>query len=297
LLQAEAGITTPASITSDSAPDIYLTGNPAPTDPSLRAYERASGVVSVTNPISGNTDTIAQFMVNPTEFKMLHMQTFDPLRTPSLTIFANPDYFVGGSTACGTSATPAASCVVQQPGFAWNHGDIQPEITHIWLGMVGPGIDDEGQDNVTFSDHTDVRPTLLSLVGLKDDYSHEGRVLVEKFDGRAVPNAVKKSDNFVQLAQALKNISAPLGPLGLATVHASTVAMESGSADNDSTYTSIENQLAAFTVQRDELAAKILAALEAAEFDGKPIPERTSEDLIHQARQLLTSVQNYANGL
>jgi len=297
LLQAEAGITTPASITSDSAPDIYLTGNPAPTDPSLRAYERASGVVSVTNPISGNTDTIAQFMVNPTEFKMLHMQTFDPLRTPSLTIFANPDYFVGGSTACGTSATPATSCVVQQPGFAWNHGDIQPEITHIWLGMVGPGIDDEGQDNVTFSDHTDVRPTLLSLVGLKDDYSHEGRVLVEKFDGRAVPNAVKKSDNFVQLAQALKNISAPLGPLGLATVHASTVAMESGSADNDSTYTSIENQLAAFTVQRDELAAKILAALEAAEFDGKPIPERTSEDLIHQARQLLTSVQNYANGL
>ena len=297
LLQAEAGITTPATITNDAAPDIYLAGNPVANDAGLRAYERASGTVSVTNPISGNTDTIAQFMVNPVEFKLLHMQTFDPLRTPSLTIFADPDYYVTGSTACGTSATPATSCVMQQQGFAWNHGDIQPEITHIWLGMVGPGIDVQGQDNITWSDHTDVRPTLLTLLGLKDDYSHQGRALVEKFKGWARPAAVNESEEFVALARALKNISAPLGPLGLASVHASTVAMESGSAQNDSTYTSIENQLAAYTVERDELAAKILSLLEAAEFNGKPVPEDTAEELIQQARHLLSSVQNYAGGL
>ena len=300
LLQAEQNITTPASITNDSAPDIYLTGNPGDNDPSLRSYERASGVVSVTNPISGNTDAIAQFMANHAEFKMLHMQTFDPLRTPSFTVFGNPDYFSTGSTACGTSPTPATACVMQQPGFAWNHGDVQPEITNTWLALVGPGIETEdegdGVDHTTWSDHTDIRPTMLTLVGLKDDYAHEGRALVEKFTDRALPSAVEDSDNFVELSRALKQISAPLGPLGLATLHASTVAMESGTSSDDSTYTSIETQLASFTDQRDQLVAQILPLLEAAEFGGTRIPE-DAEHLIHEARRLLSIVKDFAGDL
>jgi hypothetical protein len=55
--------------------------------------------------------------------------------------------------------------------------------------------------------------------------------------------------------------------------------------------------LGAYTVQRDELAAKILSLLEAAEFNGKPIAEDRAEELIQQARHLLSSVQNYASGL
>ncbi len=297
LLQAETGITTVASVTNDSAPDVYLANNPGANDPILRAFEQASGTLSVTNPISGATDTIAQSMANSVEFKMLHMQTFDPLRTPSFTIFANPDYFVTGSTACGTSTTPATSCVTQQPGFAWNHGDVPPQITTTWLGMVGPGIDDEGLDKTTFSDHTDVRPTMLTLLGLKDDYSHDGRALVEKLDGWAQPPAVRSSDNFVALARAMKQITAPVGPLGLASLHASTVALESGNAQDDSTYTSIENQLASFTAQRDALVAQIEPLLEAAEMNGTPIPDNVARNLIRQANSLLFSVQAYANGL
>jgi hypothetical protein len=297
LLQAETGIITSASVNSDSAPDIYLTSNPGPNDPTLRAFEQASGTLTAINPISGATDTIAQSMANSVEFNMLHMQTSDPLRTPSFTIFANPDYFVTGSTACGTSTTPQTSCVTQQPGFAWNHGDVPPQITTTWLGMVGPGIDDEGLDKKTFSDHTDVRPTMLTLLGLKDDYSHDGRALVEKFDGWAQPSAVKQSDNFVALARALKQITAPVGPLGLASLHASTVALESGNAQDDSTYTSIENQLASFTAQRDALVAQILPLLEAAEMNGTSIPDSVAHSLIYQASNLLSSVQAYANGL
>lgn len=294
LLNFEAGLTTPLAVNSDAAPDIYLTNSPGPDDPALRAVERASGTLTATNPISGATDTIAQDMANSVEFKMLHMQTFDPLRTPSFTIFADPDYFVSTSSpAC----TTAAACVLQEPGFAWDHGDVQPEITNTWLSMVGPGIDDEGVDRKTFSDHTDVRPTLLTLVGLKDDYSHDGRALVEKFEGWAEPTAVKRSDNFVGLARALKQITAPVGPLGLASLHASTVAMESGSAGDDSKYTSIENQLASFTTQRDALVAQILPLLEAAELDGTPIPDNVARGLIRQAESLLSSVQAYANGL
>jgi hypothetical protein len=297
LLQAETGIVTSATVTNDSAPDIYLTGNPGPNDPSLRAFERASGTLTVTSPISLATDTVAQAMANDAEFKMLHMLTFDPLRTPSFTIFANPDYFVTGSTGCGTSATPATACVVQQPGFAWNHGDVQPEITNTWMGLVGPGIDQAGEDSVTFSDHTDIRPTLLALVGLKDDYPHEGRALTEKFTGWAQPSAVKQSGNFVALAQILKQINAPLGPLGLASLHASTVAMESGSAQDDSTYNNIENQLAAFTAQRDALVAQIVPLLEAAEFNGTPISDANAANLIQEGKNLLSNVQAYAGGL
>jgi len=297
LLQAEKGITTVASVNSDDAPDIYLKGNPVPTDPTLRTFERASGTLTAVNPISGATDTIAQDMVNPAEFNILHMLTFDPLRTPSFTIFANPDYFVTGSTACGTSATPATACVAQVPGFAWNHGDEQAQITTIWLGMAGPGVDQVGVDSVTWSDHTDDRPTMLTLLGLKDDYQHEGRALTEKFTGWARPSAVKKGGDFVKLAQILKQISAPLGPLGVASVHASTVAMESGDPNNDALYTSIENQLASYAAQRDALVAQIVPLLEAAEFDGTPIPHETADSLIRQAESLLSSVEAYASGL
>jgi hypothetical protein len=242
-------------------------------------------------------------MANHAEFQMLHMQTFDPLRTPSFTIFANPDYFVTGSVACGTSATPETACVTQQPGFAWNHGDVQPQITNTWLGLVGPGVDQAGVDSVTWSDHSDIRPTMLTLLGLQDDYEHEGRALVEKVVGWAQPSAVKKSANFVALAQVLKQMNAPVwngagGPgVGLASLHASTVAMESGSAADDSTFASIENQLASFMTQRDALVAQIVPLLEAAEFNGTPIPDATAASLIQQGRDLLSSVQTYADGL
>jgi hypothetical protein len=138
---------------------------------------------------------------------------------------------------------------------------------------------------------------MLTLLGLKDDYSHDGRALVEKFDGWAQPSAVRKSDNFVALARALKQITAPVGPLGLASLHASTVAMESGNSMDDSTYTSIENQLVSFTAQRDALVAQITPLLEAAEMDGTPIPDMLANSLIRQANTLLSNVQAFANGL
>jgi hypothetical protein len=297
LLQAETGVTTQASVNSDDAPDIYLAGNPAANDPTLRSFERASGTLFVTNPIDGNTNIIAQEMANPVEFNLLHMQTFDPLRTPSFTIFGNDDYFITGSTNCGGSSTPATSCVAQAPGFAWNHGDVQQEITNTWFAMAGPGVDAAGVDNTTWSDHTDVRPTTLTLLGLKDDYSHEGRALVEKFSDYAQPSGVKKSANFVALAQALKQINAAVGPFGLATLHASTVAIESGNAQDDSNYTSIESQLTSFGSQRDALVAQIQPLLEAAEFDGTRISDSTAQSLIQQANDLLSNVQAYANSL
>jgi hypothetical protein len=135
---------------------------------------------------------------------------------------------------------------------------------------------------------------MLTLLGLKDDYPHDGRALVEELEGWAQPSAVRRSDSFVALARALKQITAPVGPLGLATLHASTVALKS---TDDTTYNNIENQLIAFTAQRDALVAQILPLLEAAELDGTPIPENVARNLIRQAANLLSSVEAYANGL
>lgn len=291
LLATEQGITTPFKVHSDSAPTVYMTGNPARDAAVTRAFERASGKLTATNPITGNTDTITQALADPVEMKLLHMITADPARTPTFVLFADPNYFLFAGAANCNSA-----CVTEQPGFAWNHGDFQSDITTTWLGVVGPGVDQAGVDGTTWSDHTDIRPTMLTLLGLKDDYQHEGRALVEKFSGWAQPFAVKKSANFVALAQALKQIDAPVGALGLASLHASTIALESDGA-GDATYTSIENQLASFTAQRDALAAQILPLLEAAEFDDQPIPDQTATILIQQAQALLASVQSYAGSL
>ena len=103
------------------------------------------------------------------------MITADPQRTPTLTMFALPDYFLfAGAANCilpciTVPTTPPTST------FAWNHGGIQPEIATTWLGMVGPGVRNNGDDG-TWADHADVRPTMLDLVGLKDTYLHDGRV-------------------------------------------------------------------------------------------------------------------------
>ena len=46
-------------------------------------------------------------------------------------------------------------------------------------GIVGPGVAQRGVDNSTWSDHTDSQPTMLALLGLRDDYTPDGRVLGE----------------------------------------------------------------------------------------------------------------------
>ena len=53
--------------------------------------------------------------------------------------------------------------------------------------MVGPGVLKKGRFGETFSDHTDIRPTILLLAGLEDDYAHDGRVLFEALSPLALP--------------------------------------------------------------------------------------------------------------
>jgi hypothetical protein len=290
LLATQQGVTTPFALHADSAPTVYITGNPARDNETVtRPFERATGLLTALNPITGKTDTLTQFLADPVEMKLLHMITADPARTPTFTMFANPDYFLfGGAPNCNSP------CVSEEPGFAWNHGDVQRDITTTWLGMVGPGVDQIGIDSRTWSDHTDIRPTMLMLLGLKDDYAHDGRALTEDLRDWAIPAAVKNSSSFIPLANMYKRINAPVGELGRASLKVSTKALESGTASDDSTYTTLENQLVSITTTRDALASQMIALLEGAEFHGHAINSTRAQHLIAQGEALLDQVDALA---
>ncbi len=283
LLATQQGITTPFRVHSDSAPTVYITGNPARDAAVTRAFERASGKLTAVNPMTGATDQLTQFMADPVEMQILHMVTADPARTPTFVLFANPDYFLfAGAANCNSP------CVTQQPGFAWNHGDVQSEITTTWAGLVGPGVKNEGVDTEVWTDHTDLRPTLLMLTGLKDDYVSDGRAITEIVKGGYVPPTARGGD-FMHLAQAYKEINATVGPFGLASLSSSTLGLKS-SAANDADYTSIEGKLANLGAQRDALAAKMIALLNGAAFNNQPIPHAQFKTLMSEADDLLHQV-------
>lgn len=209
------------------------------------------------------------------------MATADPLRTPTFTMFGNPDYYFETNTAVP---------VQELPGFAWNHGDVQPDITTTWLGMAGPGVMHKGMDSKTWSDHTDIRPTMMMLLGLKDDYTHDGRALVEDLKGDAIPPTAQ-GDGFLELAVVYKQINAPVGELGLDSLKISTKALSSISA-GDANYTNLENKLATFTTERNTLQSQMINLLEGAEFGNQHILGNNADRLARQAQDLLDQVKD-----
>jgi hypothetical protein len=130
------------------------------------------------------------------------------------------------------------------------------------------------------------------LVGLKDDYVHDGRVISEILQGYARPLALKKTGSFIALAQIYKQLNAPFGEFAMATLKASTKALASTDAD-DGTYTSIEGQIESLTSQRNALAAKMIGLLNGAEFNGQAFSDAQAQSLIAQGQTLL----GQANGL
>jgi hypothetical protein len=279
------GITTSFDVHDDSAPAFYLEGNPAQTDAVTRQFERGIGRIQVTNPLSGNSEPLTNFMADRAELKLMHMVTADPQRTPTFIQFEKPDYHgVISPLDCSDTAT-----VMLCPGVeVWNHGDLHPDINVTWLGLAGPGVRHLGIDPTVWSDHTDIRPTLLSLVGLRDDYQHDGRVLVEVLDRNAVAPTLRGfRETLVPLAQVYKQINAPVAQLAMDTVQVSTRAMESGSPSDDSVYVGLDAQIAAITSRRDAIAAQIAAQLEGAAFGGRPLDVPLATDLIRQAQDLL----------
>jgi hypothetical protein len=161
---------------------------------------------------------------------------------------------VSNSGTCGGSTR---FCV--DPKFAWNHGDFQDEIANNWLGLVGPGVRHDGIDSTTWSDHTDVRPTMLSVLGLADGYVDDGRVLMQSLSDDAISKQLNEHEKTnQQLADVDKQLNAPFGEFGLATLATSTKALAS---TDPLVYDSLEARIASLTLKRDALAGEIRDAL------------------------------------
>jgi hypothetical protein len=285
LVATQAKNTTKFTVHSDSAPTVYITGNPGQTDKVTRQLERDVAGLTAVNPITGKTDNLMAALAGVTEMKLLHMVTDDPARTPTFTLFGNEDYFIfaSGSTASCNGGTP---CVTEPAGFAWNHGDFQNNITQTWLGLVGPGVRRQGITSDVFSDHADIRPTIMALVGIEDDYDHDGRALFEVLDGNAGSRTVRAHrETLLRLAQAYKQINAPLGSLGKQTLKTSTDAL----SGDDATYTALDGHLATLLSRRDTLASKMIDMIEDATFDRRAIDEQLAKALIDDATDLLAS--------
>jgi hypothetical protein len=284
-LLAAAGVTTPFTLHADSAPAIYVTGNPAGNDPAVRTLEQTAAAITVTNPYTGKTEPLTTYLADRVEMKLLHMVTADAARTPIFTIFAKPDYFLaGGDPTCGDG------CVVIDPKFAWNHGDVDPDITTTWVGFAGPGVKRVGVDATTWADQTDIRPTMLTLLGLRDDYLTDGRVLIEDLDDAALPPAVAADrETYIQLATLYKQLTAPLGEFGMTSLDVATKAV-AGHSPDDAAFVAWEDALAALGGQRDTLASRMVTVLTGAAFDGQAIDETAAGELTNDAQAMLVQL-------
>jgi hypothetical protein len=265
------------AVHSDDAPTVYVAGNPPRTDPAVRKLERDMAAIQVNDPYAGKAVPLMVAMADPVEMLALHMVNADPQRTPTFTYFANPDFFLTTSNpSCG--GNPCVS-----PGFAWNHGDIQDEIGNTWVGFVGPGIAAYGVDAKTWTDHTNLRPTILSLLGLKDDYVADGRVLTEGLTAGATPKALKGA-TARQLAVLYEQLNAPFGSFSTASLAASTKAM----AGDDAGYTSVSAQISKLTQQRAVIAGKIKTLLYRATY-GQAISGKSAKVWLTRGAALLKS--------
>jgi hypothetical protein len=289
VLLSERMNSTPFSVHSDDAPNMYINNNPGPTDALTRTMEHDLDALVATSPITESTDKLSKLLADRAEMKLLHMVTVSPARTPTLTMFGDDNYFfeTGNNNGCTTKTDP----VCEAPGFAWNHGDFQQQITRTWVAMVGPGVKQLGRNDEVFTDHADVRPTLMALLGLKDDYVHEGRVVAEWMHQNALPDGIRdRLENFIELAQVFKQLDAPKGQLGRASLVWSNRSVTS----TDKVYARYLKQIGDITEDRDELASQIKTVLNNAEFHNRPVDEDAEDGLGHRAKALIDQVTDLA---
>jgi cell division protein ZapA (FtsZ GTPase activity inhibitor) len=294
MVTKQFGDNTLFSVHSDDAPNVYINGNPGETDAVTRKLEREMAQLSWLNPYTNTTQkNIMVALADKTEMKTLHMITADPARTPTFTPFADPNWFFFASGTPATCATQAACATIPartSQSFAWNHGDIQDEIASTWIGVVGPGVKNAG-DYSGWTDHTDVRPTMLTLLGLHDDYTRDGRAVTQVLQSGAAPAALQTSDALA-LGDMLKRLDAPFGEFAMNTLKGSTSALASDSA-KDKQYTTLEKEIASLTGERDAVVDGIKAQLAGAE-TGRPISRGRAAELLGRGKSLLNRARALA---
>jgi hypothetical protein len=262
----------PYAIDFDTAPGFWLKGHPANASAPLRKLEGALAHVTALGRdlTTSSRAPLFNFFVDEPGLKALHMITADPDRTPGVVGFGEENHFIltsplinGGAKPEPTStcnhfpAATDANCVSN--AFIWLHGDFAEDIDHTWAGFAGPGVRRGGVDGTTWADHADLRPTMMTLLCLKDSYAYEGRALLEDIQDSALPPSVAQHrQQLINLGRVYKQLNAPVGDFGVGIINLSTLAIKS----NDATYNRLEALITAVTDQRDTLVTQIQAELD-----------------------------------
>ncbi|HKC27464.1 MAG TPA: hypothetical protein VKB75_05585, partial [Jatrophihabitans sp.] len=284
---------------------IYVHGQPDANDPTVRQLERDTAAMTGNNPYTGNpNEQITKYQAGAVEQEILHMQTADPLRTPTYTLLPMPDYFFGTS----------GPNVAINSSFAYNHGYYSPNIDITWAGVAGPGaavggVDgpgpaggNESQDpnslntvpqastQGTWVEETDLRPTLLHLLGLQDDYQTDGNVVTQAL---ASPNSALTGTD--ELAQMYQQLNSSVGAFATDTLIADSAALASGTATDDTKYLDEQETLQHLAKSRDKLAGEMKVVLAAAANGEQPSHGTVTSELargralLRQAHELATN--------
>jgi len=246
---------------------LYVHGQPAAADPAVRQLERDTASMTGNNPFSGvNGEKITKYQAGALEQRVLHEQSIDPLRTPTYTLFPMPDYFFG---------TTGANVAVNS-SFAYDHGYYSPNIDITWVGFAGPGVKVNGVDGPqpdggneshdpnslntvpeastvgTWVEETDIRPTLLHLVGLHDSYLTDGNVITQ-----ALTDPTAMMVDTEEFAAAYQQLNSSVGQFATDTLRADSAALASGSSGDDGEYQKEQKTLLILANARDALAAQM----------------------------------------
>ena len=288
LLATQKNDTTPFSLETDSAPEFYVTGKPGPNVPQVRTLERDVAGLTAANPYTGTTQKIANYLADPAEEAILHMVNADPATDADVRDVRQ----AGLLPEPRARPTAARRACRSNPAFAYNHGDYAAEINTNYTAFAGPGVRHLGLDGTsaangpnsagpnsgqtevvnsgttgTWVDETDIRPTLIYLTGLKDDYEHDGRVITEIL---TAPNRALGAPGVASLGACYKQLNSSVGQFGAFTLHAATAAIGS-STPGDVRYRAVDAALTGLDKLRDSLALRVKGELEAAAFGDRPV--------------------------
>jgi hypothetical protein len=150
---------------------------------------------------------------------------------------------------------------------------------------VGPGVAHTGVNNRLWSDHTDIQPTMMELLKLRDDYTPDGRVLTEVLRPSAMPPAMRaRTALLIRLGDAYTQLNAAVGEFGMDTLRGSTAALANSSP---ATYNRIEDALIKLGNVRDTTVAQMKEELYGAAFGGRALNVGEARGLIKSADVLL----------
>jgi hypothetical protein len=124
---------------------------------------------------------------------------------------------------------------------------------------------------------------LLTLNRLRDDYGHDGRVITEILDAKAIPQSLRAHRAILKrLGAACKQINAPLGQFGLDVIKINDAAVR---ATDQARYAQLAAALQQLGDERNTIAAGMRTLLEQAAFGNTAINEQQARRLTHRRRR------------